>query len=96
MKKIISRRDLLKAGLATGTGVVLVGPSSLPKAWAAEEKDRFCLALCNHWSYTGIGWQAGLESNVLSVTDAMEIADLEPHTVDCQGVGIGVDPDRFP
>jgi alpha-mannosidase len=83
MKKHISRRDLLKAGLASGTSVMLVGSASLPKAWAAEEGDRFCLVLCNHWSYTGIGWQSGIESNVLSVTDAMEIVDLEPHIKTC-------------
>ena len=83
MKKAISRRELLKAGLLTSTGAILVGPSALPRAWAADEKDHFCLALCNHWSYTGIGWQSGIESNVLSVTDAMEIVDLSPHIKTC-------------
>jgi alpha-mannosidase len=83
MKRTISRRELLKAGLATSTGALLVGASALPVAWAAEEKARFCLALCNHWSYTGIGWQSGIESNVLSATDAMEIVDLEPHIKTC-------------
>ncbi len=83
MKKLISRRDLLKTGLATGTGVLVIGASSLPKAWAKEEKDSFCMALCTHWSYTGIGWQSGIESNILAVTDAMEIVDLAPHVKTC-------------
>lgn len=83
MKKSISRRDVLKAGLASGAGIMVIGAPSLPRAWGAEEKDRFCLALCNHWSYTGIGWQSGIESNVLSVTDAMEIVDMEPHIKTC-------------
>ena len=34
-----------------------------------------CVTLCNHWSYTGIGWQLGIESDVLSATDAMELFD---------------------
>ncbi|MBI4584712.1 MAG: hypothetical protein HY717_11920 [Planctomycetes bacterium] len=41
------------------------------------------MTLCNHWSYIGIGWQLGIESNVLSVTDAMEMADRPPHVKTC-------------
>ncbi len=50
---------------------MLVGPA------AQQDKpgDGLCVTVCNHWSYTGIGWQLGLESNVLSVTDAMEMYD---------------------
>ena len=43
----------------------------------------FCVTLCNHWSYIGIGWQLGIESCVLAVTDAMEMADREPHVKTC-------------
>ena len=34
-----------------------------------------CVAICNHWSYTGIGWQLGLESDALSIMDALELYD---------------------
>lgn len=34
-----------------------------------------CVTICNHWSYTGIGWQLGVESDVLSLMDAMELYD---------------------
>jgi hypothetical protein len=43
-----------------------------------KRKKAFCLSLCNHWSYIGIGWQLGLESSALAVTDALEMADREP------------------
>jgi alpha-mannosidase len=42
-----------------------------------------CLTICNHWSYIGIGWQLGIESCVLSATDAMEMADRPPHVKTC-------------
>lgn len=42
-----------------------------------------CLAVCNHWSYIGIGWQLGIESCVLSVLDGMEMADREPGVKTC-------------
>ena len=41
------------------------------------------MTICNHWSYIGIGWQLGIESCVLSVTDAMEMADRPPHVKTC-------------
>jgi alpha-mannosidase len=50
---------------------------------AGESPTRFCVVLCNHWSYTGIGWQLGLESNVLSVLDAMGVVDRPPHVKTC-------------
>ncbi len=83
MKKVVSRRDLLKVGLTTGTGAALLGWGGLGKAWAAETDKRLCMAVCNHWSYIGIGWQLGIESNVLSVTDAMEVVDRPPHAKTC-------------
>ena len=42
-----------------------------------------CVAQLNHWSYTGIGWQAGIESSVLSVIDSMEMADRPPYVKTC-------------
>ncbi len=83
MKTTLSRRDILKAAFVSGAETVLFASAGVMRALAAEEEDHFCLTLCNHWSYTGIGWQAGLESDVLSVTDAMEIVDLKPHIKTC-------------
>ena len=83
MKKPISRRDLLKAGLISGTGAILLGPGSFGQTLAAETEKRLCVTLCSHWSYTGIGWTLGIESIALSATDAMETADREPHVKTC-------------
>jgi alpha-mannosidase len=75
-KSSFSRRNFLQAGLVGGAGAALLGPSLLSGVgFAAEKSDGFCVALCNHWSYIGIGWQLGIESCVLSVTDAMELFD---------------------
>lgn len=79
MRNVISRRSLLKAGLTAGVGTAFGTRIGLPTLWAAESSDLVCVAVCSHWSYIGIGWQLGIESNILSVTDAMEIADRPPH-----------------
>jgi len=42
-----------------------------------------CFTICNHWSYIGIGWNLGLESCVVSVIDALEIADRQPGAKTC-------------
>ena len=34
-----------------------------------------CVTFCDHWSYTGIGWQLGVESDALSLNDAMNLYD---------------------
>jgi alpha-mannosidase len=52
-------------------------------ATAEESTKGICLTICNHWSYIGIGWQLGIESCVLSVTDAMEMADRPPFAKTC-------------
>ena len=41
-------------------------------------KPRLCLSLLNHWSYTGIGWNLGLESCAQSITDSLDLADYSP------------------
>jgi alpha-mannosidase len=83
-KSSFSRRDFLQAGLIGGAGAALLGPSILGGiAVAAESSDGVCLTICNHWSYIGIGWQLGVESCVLSVTDGMELADRPPHAKTC-------------
>ena len=82
MKQTTTRRGFLKGAVAAGAGVVL-GPGSTAKIAAAGPDDGLCVTICNHWSYIGIGWQLGIESNVLSVTDAMEMADRPPHAKTC-------------
>jgi alpha-mannosidase len=83
MSKTLTRRDFLRSGLAAGTGVILAGPGLAGVSRAADAPQGVCVTLCNHWSYIGIGWQLGIESNVLSVTDAMEMADRPPHVKTC-------------
>ena len=61
-------------GLASGT---LAAADGTPAA------EGVCVTLCSHWSYIGIGWQLGIESCVLSATDAMEMADRPPHVRTC-------------
>ena len=53
------------------------------KGFAASAAEGVCVTLCSHWSYIGIGWQLGIESCVLSATDAMELADRPPHVKTC-------------
>ena len=50
---------------------------------AHAARNATCFAICNHWSYIGIGWNLGLESCVVSVIDALEIADREPGAKTC-------------
>jgi alpha-mannosidase len=66
-----------------GVGAVVAWPVVARRAGAAEESVRLCLTICNHWSYIGIGWQLGIESCVLSVTDAIEMAERPPHVKTC-------------
>ncbi|HTQ10308.1 MAG TPA: glycoside hydrolase family 38 C-terminal domain-containing protein, partial [Fimbriimonadaceae bacterium] len=55
-------------GLLISASLAFSGPSGKTAPAA-------CVAICNHWSYTGIGWQLGLESDVLSLEDAMNLYD---------------------
>jgi alpha-mannosidase len=79
----LTRRSFLRTGFAGAAGLVLVGRWADRGATGAEASAGVCLTICNHWSYIGIGWQLGLESCVLSVTDAMEMADRPPHAKTC-------------
>jgi alpha-mannosidase len=80
----LSRRDFLQTGLVGGAGAVLLGPGILGgMGLAADASQGVCLTVCNHWSYIGIGWQLGIESCVLSATDAMKMADRPPHVKTC-------------
>jgi len=83
MPMIMTRRGFLRTGLTSGAGALLAWPSIVRHAAAAEETTGLCLTICNHWSYIGIGWQLGIESCVLSVTDAMEMADRPPFAKTC-------------
>jgi alpha-mannosidase len=83
MPTIMTRRGFLQAGLAGSAGALLAWPSIVRHAAATEGPIGLCLTICNHWSYIGIGWQLGIESCVLSVTDAMEMADRPPFAKTC-------------
>ena len=83
MPTIMTRRGFLRTGLAGGAGALLAWPTLVRIAAAAEGTTGLCLTICNHWSYIGIGWQLGIESCVLSVTDAMEMADRPPFAKTC-------------
>jgi hypothetical protein len=41
-------------------------------------KPDLCFTLLNHWSYTGIGWNLGLESCAQSIADSLDMADYSP------------------
>jgi hypothetical protein len=79
----LSRRAFLKAAAAQGSLAILAGPALLEAESATTPSTGLCVTICNHWSYIGIGWQLGIESCVLSVTDAMELADRPPHAKTC-------------
>jgi alpha-mannosidase len=83
MRESISRRKFLGAGLKGGAAAAFFFPVGGFLTKATGSGDGICVTLCNHWSYTGIGWQLGLESCVLSATDAMEMADRAPHVKTC-------------
>jgi alpha-mannosidase len=83
MSNRVNRRDFVKAGLLCGTSAAFLNFPGRLLADATQSTDSFCVALCNHWSYTGIGWQLGIESCVLSAIDAMGMADLAPHVKTC-------------
>jgi hypothetical protein len=78
-----TRREFLRTGFLGGLGAVAGWPFLAEGRPAGESPRRFCVVLCNHWSYTGIGWQLGLESDVLSVMDAMGVVDRPPHVKTC-------------
>ena len=81
--KTLSRRGFLGAGVAGAAGAALAWPGLSGELSAVDSPQGVCVVVCNHWSYTGIGWQLGIESCVLSVTDAMEMADRPPHVKTC-------------
>lgn len=82
MKPSVNRRSFL-AGLLGGASTVLILPIVSAETHPTPADQGLCVTLCSHWSYIGIGWQLGIESCVLSVTDAMEMADREPHVKTC-------------
>lgn len=58
-----------------GLGVAVAAAPSGADGAQSKPKDGVCVAIGNHWSYIGIGWQLGIESCVLSCEDAMECYD---------------------
>jgi hypothetical protein len=83
MKNKVTRRGFLQASLFSSAGALIALPGIEVIAKTADSTNGICVTLANHWSYIGIGWQLGIESNVLSVTDAMEMADRSPHVKTC-------------
>jgi alpha-mannosidase len=83
MKKNLTRRAFLETCAAGGAGAMAGLPLFARRPAPAGAETGVCLTVCNHWSYIGIGWQLGIESCVLSVTDAMEMADRPPHVKTC-------------
>ena len=83
MNLFVNRRQFLRGFLLSGASARLLGGSRNLFADATGNSDGYCVALCNHWSYTGIGWQLGIESCVLSAIDAMGMADTIPHVKTC-------------
>ncbi|MCL5097643.1 MAG: hypothetical protein M1608_08965, partial [Candidatus Omnitrophica bacterium] len=83
MNQSITRRNFLQTGLVGSAGIALFWPALRGKGEAGAPAEGICVTLCNHWSYIGIGWQLGIESNVLSVTDGMEMADRPPFVKTC-------------
>jgi alpha-mannosidase len=79
----VNRRAFLKASAVQGAVALLAGPALLRAEGTAPQSKGLCVTICNHWSYIGIGWQLGIESCVLSATDAMELADRAPHAKTC-------------
>lgn len=49
-----------------------------PRPTSSPTKPPLCFTLLNHWSYTGIGWNLGLESCAQSITDSLDMADYSP------------------
>ena len=79
----LTRRLHLKVGLLGGLGFV-ADPRPAIAVLADAQPDRgISVAVANHWSYIGIGWQLGLESCVLSVVDSLEMADRPPGVKTC-------------
>lgn len=84
MKNRITRRSFVHTGLMGGAGALLLGPTFKIRGLVTDLPDEgICVTLCNHWSYIGIGWQLGIESDVLSVTDGMEMSDRPPFVKTC-------------
>ena len=91
MMTTMTRRKFAMTGLLGGAAAIIL-PKGRFMGMAPESGEGFCVTLCNHWSYIGIGWQLGIESNVLSVTDAMEMADRKPHVKDIVAFCLSLDP----
>jgi hypothetical protein len=81
MSPFITCRKFLRTGVADGAGALAAWPGLSITPVPAGPSPGVCLTASNHWSYTGIGWQLGIESCVLSATDAMEMADRAPLSI---------------
>ena len=70
-------RRMVRLAAAAAALLIFTAASSAAahRARPSAVPPKFCVTICNHWSYTGIGWQLGIESDVLSLQDAMQLAD---------------------
>ncbi|MBP5308627.1 MAG: hypothetical protein J6Z34_05800, partial [Clostridia bacterium] len=48
-----------------------------------NKRYKYAVILANHWSFTGIGWQLGIESCRASVEDSLNLADKDPAVKVC-------------
>ncbi len=62
-----------------------------PKQTKSAGDEDFCLTLGNHWSFTGIGWQAGIESCAQSISDSLAMTEYDPRIKTC----LNLDPPAY-
>lgn len=79
----LSRRSVLRLGLAAVAGVILAWPGPSGASLGADAPAEICVTLSNHWSYTGIGWSSGLKTCAQSITDCLAMADYTPGVKSC-------------
>ncbi len=80
---MLTRRRFLGNSLMGSAAVVLLGRAASADVVASAGTASVALALASHWSYIGIGWQLGIESCVVSVIDAVGMADCSPGVRTC-------------
>lgn len=79
----LTRRRFLGSSLLGGAAMVLLSAPANSAVQASAGTSEIALALASHWSYIGIGWQLGIESCVVSIIDAIGMADLPPGVKTC-------------
>src|SRR5579875_2717126 len=80
---MLTRRRFLGNSLVGSVAVTLLGRFTTAQTSVGANSAEMALALASHWSYIGIGWQLGIESCVVSVIDAIGMADRSPGVRTC-------------